>query len=94
MIMSCCVNDLRDKDVVNINDGRKLGCVTDVDIDICSGRLVAIMVPGATRGFFFGRCEEIRIPWEKIVRIGNDTILVDLGVRSCEQGKGDKRKNM
>ena len=76
--MSCCINDLRDKDVININDGRKLGCVTDVDIDVCSGRLVAIMVPGESKGFIFGRCEDIRIPWERIVRIGNDTILVDL----------------
>ena len=88
--MGCCINDLRDKDVININDGRKLGCVTDVDIDICNGRLAAIIVPGESKGFIFGRCEEIRISWERIVRIGNDTILVDLKNRSCEQRPNDK----
>ena len=76
--MGCCINDLRDKDVININDGRRYGCVSDVEIDISSGRLCAIIVPGESKGFIFGRCEEIRIPWDKIVRIGNDAILVDL----------------
>lgn len=92
--MGCCINDLRDKDVVNINDGRKLGCVTDVDIDVCNGRLVAIMVPGESKGFIFGRCEEIRIPWDRIVRIGDDTILVDLRNRVCDQRSPDKCNNM
>ena len=89
--MSCCITELRDKDVVNVNDGRKLGCVTDVEIDICTGRLVAIMVPGESRGFFFGKCEVIRIPWDRIVRIGDDTILVDLRQgSSCECHKPEK----
>ena len=88
--MSCCINDLRDKDVININDGRKLGCVTDVDIDVCSGRLVAITVPGESRGFIFGRCEEIKIPWDRIVRIGNDTILVDMRGKLCDSKCNEK----
>ncbi len=88
--MGCCINDLRDKDVINISDGRKLGCVTDVEIDICNGRLVAIMVPGEQRGFIFSKCEEIRIPWDRIVRIGNDAILVDLRHSGCDINKSEK----
>ena len=92
--MGCCINDLRDKDVININDGRKLGCVTDVDIDVCNGKLVAIMVQGESKGFIFGRCEEIRIPWDRIVRIGDDTILVDLKTRICDPRPSDKCDRM
>jgi len=64
--------------VINISDGRKLGAVVDVDIDLESGRLRAIVVPGP-RGMFsiFGRNEDIVIPWDKIKRIGQDVILVE-----------------
>ena len=91
--MGCCISELRDKDVVNIKDGRRLGCVSDVEVDICCGKLVAIIVPGEIRGFFFGKCEEIRIPWDKIVKIGDDTILVDLphAQGTCKCDKPERR---
>ncbi|MBR6514241.1 MAG: YlmC/YmxH family sporulation protein [Clostridia bacterium] len=92
--MGCCINDLKDKDVINITDAKKLGCVIDVEVDVCKGRLLAIIVPGEPRGLIFGRRDELRIPWERIVKIGNDTILVDLGNRCCEQIKSDKPKNL
>ena len=71
-------SELRTRDVINISDGRKLGAVVDVDIDLESGRLRAIVVPGQ-RGMFsiFGRNEDIVIPWDKIKRIGQDVILVE-----------------
>ena len=75
--MSCCLGDMRDKEVINTANGRRLGYVTDVEIDLCAGRLVAIMVPGDAPGLFARRCD-LRIPWEKIERIGKDTILVEL----------------
>lgn len=79
--MGCCINDLRDKEVINVNDGRKFGCVTDVEIDTCNGKLVSIIVPGEPKGFLFSRCEEIRIPWDRVVRIGDDTILINVQCR-------------
>jgi YlmC/YmxH family sporulation protein len=71
-------SELRTREVINISDGRKLGAVVDVDIDLESGRLRAIVVPGQ-RGMFsiFGRNEDIVIPWDKIKRIGQDVILVE-----------------
>jgi len=71
-------SELRTREVINISDGRKLGAVVDVDIDLESGRLRAIVVPGP-RGMFsiFGRNEDIVIPWDKIKRIGQDVILVE-----------------
>ena len=71
-------SELRTREVVNINDGRKLGNVIDVDIDLESGKLRAIVVPGP-RGMLnlFSRSDDAVIPWDRIKRIGQDVILVE-----------------
>lgn len=84
--MACCIRELQDKDVININNGEKLGCVIDIEIDILNGRLCSIIVPGETKGFIFSKCNEIIIPWCKIRKIGEDTILVDLPNQICDDG--------
>lgn len=73
------ISDLRMREVINLADGRRLGPIKDIDIDLEQGRISAIILPGAGKFFsFFGREEEIVVPWEKIKRIGVDVILVDL----------------
>ena len=75
----CCrIVDLRTKEVINICDGARLGFVCDVEVNTCTGRVVAIVVPGEARFFgLFGRGEDFIVPWEDIKRIGEDIILVD-----------------
>ena len=71
-------SDLKMKEVVNILDGKRLGTISDIEIDIDSGRLTAIVVPGPGRFLgLFGRNEDIVIPWDKINKIGVDCILVE-----------------
>ena len=75
------VIDFRHKEVINICDAKRLGCVCDVDIDCCTGTVNAIVVPGISPGFFscFSRgSTNIVIPWESIVRIGEEVILVEI----------------
>lgn len=73
-----CVSDLKLKEVVNIIDGKRLGAITDIEIDVESGKLTAIVVPGNGRFLgLFGRSEDIVIPWDKINKIGYDVILVE-----------------
>ena len=73
-------SDLKLKEVVNILDGRRLGNITDIEIDIETGNLTAIVVPGYSRFLgMFGRSEDIVIPWDKINKIGMDVILVETG---------------
>ena len=70
--------DLRRKEVININDGCRLGPVADVDLRVPEGQIVAIVVYGPARFFgLFGRGEEFYIPWDCIQRIGDDIILID-----------------
>ena len=71
-------SDLRAKEVVNMIDGKRLGHITDIEINVETGKLTAIVVPGSGRFLgFFGRNEEIVIPWDKINKIGLDVILVE-----------------
>lgn len=75
--MNCSITELRNKEVINAKNGCRLGCVSDVEIDTCSGCLVSIIIWG--RGRCLGlmpRDEDIRICWKDIEVIGDDTILV------------------
>jgi len=74
--------DLKQKEVINVADGRRLGFVCDVEIDLESGRIDAIVLPGGGRLFgIIGRDSEFIIPWDRIKKIGEDIILVDMDER-------------
>lgn len=72
--------DFKHKEVVNINNGKKLGFVQDVCADLESGKITAIIVPGGNNRFLslFSSDNDIVIPWEKIRCIGDDLILVEI----------------
>lgn len=73
------VSDLRQREVINTLDGRRLGVIGDLDIDLNAGRVTALIIPGQTRLLgLLGRTGDIYIPWEKIVKIGSDVILVEV----------------
>ncbi len=72
------ISDLRNKDIVNLADGRKLGPVRDIEVDMDQGRVTAIVMPGGSKFFgIFVKNEENIIPWQKIKKIGVDVVLVD-----------------
>ena len=71
------VNALRDKEVVSVCDGRRLGYVCDLAIDLKSGRVISLIIPGDLKYFGFKREESCVIPWCAITRIGDDIILVN-----------------
>lgn len=72
--MGCRTDEIERKTVINTCDGKCLGYIHDYEIDLCDGRITAVFV--CDRAFGFGR-SEIRIPWSKIVKIGEDAILAD-----------------
>ena len=91
--MQCRMRDLRCKEVINISDGCRLGFVSDVDIRVPEGQVIAIVVNGPCRFFgLFGRGEEFYIPWECIQRIGDDIILIDKPFQRREPGQERKRR--
>lgn len=75
--MLCRLTDLRDKDVINIRDGMRLGSVGDVELDTATARILAVVIYGPLRWFgLLGREEDRVIRWNDIEVIGEDTILV------------------
>jgi YlmC/YmxH family sporulation protein len=72
-------SQLQVKDVINISDGKRLGWMRDIEVDLQNGRVAAIIVPrpGGLLGLF-GRSNDYVIPWERIFRVGEDVILVEL----------------
>jgi YlmC/YmxH family sporulation protein len=70
---------IRDREVININDGRKLGIVSDVEIDFGQGKIISIVIPGPGKLMgLFGKDNDIVIPWKNIKKVGIDVILVDI----------------
>ena len=71
--------DFKHKEVININDGRKLGFVQDVCADLETGVITSIIVPGSNKLLnIFSQNNDIVIPWKNIKCIGDDLILVEL----------------
>lgn len=68
---------LRNKEVVNLKTGLKIGYVDDIEIDTMTGSVVSLVVFGKVRAFgIMGRDEDIIIKCKDIELIGEDTILV------------------
>ncbi|EGL82188.1 sporulation protein, YlmC/YmxH family [Caldalkalibacillus thermarum TA2.A1] len=73
------ISELQTKDVVNIADGKNLGAVYDLEINLQHGRIDAIICPGPGKFFgLFSNGKDIVIPWRNIIKIGSDVILVKL----------------
>lgn len=72
--------ELQKRDVINVVDGRCLGRITDLVLNFPEGIMTGIVVPGKRLNFFsrlFNRAE-IFIDRERIIKIGNDVILVNI----------------
>lgn len=70
---------LKEKEVINVSDGSRLGMVSDVEINLNDGRIegLVVPVPGKWLGLF-GKDNEYIIPWDCIVKVGDDIILVEM----------------
>ena len=77
--MAVRFSELQCKEVICLSDGRRLGFIDDVEIEVPEGNVCAIVVPGPCKFFgLFGRRDDYVIPWPCIRRIGEDIILVDI----------------
>lgn len=76
--------ELNCKEVICVCDGRRLGFISDVRIELPEGRVTAIIVPGKGRLFGLISCrDDFVIPWSCIKRIGPDIVLVDARPDDC-----------
>ena len=73
-------SEIRRKDVVTITDGRKLGRPIDILLNdsACAEALVVPGKGGGLLGFLRPDREGCVIPWNRVRRIGDDVILVEV----------------
>ncbi|MDD2377923.1 MAG: YlmC/YmxH family sporulation protein [Bacilli bacterium] len=74
------LSDLQHKDIVNVLDGKKVGNIIDININM-DGNMNSLIVEKSK--FFvsmFSTKDEIEIKWEQIEKIGEDVILVKLSI--------------
>ncbi len=72
-------SDLREKEIVNVKDGTRLGLISDIEVNLQDGRIEAIIIPGPGKILgLFGKNEDFIIRWENIVKIGVHVVLVEL----------------
>ena len=94
--MKCCSTaQLRDKEIINLCDGMRLGYAEDFEFDLNDGRILALLLIDRRGIVHWGKCDALRIPWEKIECIGEDTILVKINpseVQYCDFIKKNCRK--
>ena len=69
--MICSLSELRDKEVINIKTGAKLGYVDDIEINTDNATVIALIVYGRPRFFgLLGRDEDMIIRCKEIEVIG------------------------
>ena len=68
---------LKNKEVVDVKTGVKIGYVDDVELDGETGKIVSMIIYGRSRAFgLMGRDEDIIVKCSDIELIGEDTVLV------------------
>jgi YlmC/YmxH family sporulation protein len=71
------ISEFQAKEVVNVENGKRLGHIGDLDVNLSSGKIENLIIPGPGKMLgLLGRENDVVIPWRNIVRIGDDVILV------------------
>ncbi|MGL5330547.1 MAG: YlmC/YmxH family sporulation protein [Peptostreptococcaceae bacterium] len=73
------VSDIMEKEVINIKNGKKMGFIADIDIDVNEGKVLSFSIIGDSRSFFSRGSDEEVIFFNDILKVGCDTIIVNLG---------------
>lgn len=82
--MATKISQLQCKEAICVSDGRRLGFIEDVEVEVPEGKICALIVPGPGRFFgLWGRRDDYCIPWHCVKKIGPDIVLVDIRPEEC-----------
>ncbi|MCH5348253.1 MAG: YlmC/YmxH family sporulation protein [Oscillospiraceae bacterium] len=77
--MKCTLAELRNKEIINIKTGARLGYVDDIEFDTEDSMVKSFIIYGRARLFgFFGRDDDMIITCDDIAIVGVDTVLVSV----------------
>lgn len=75
----CNTHGVIGKEIINVRDGARLGCVEDVIVDCMCGQILQLITLGFKGPMsVFCRKEKMCIDWMYVCKIGEDIILVDI----------------
>ena len=75
---------LQCKEVICVSDGRRLGFIEDVEVELPEGRVTALLVPAQDRfPLPVAPRDTFCIPWSSVCKIGPDIVLVDIKCDEC-----------
>jgi len=78
--MESRIGDLRCKEIIDITSGERYGYVGDAEVDLTTGQVRSLVVPGRLRWLgLLGREPDRSFPWSSVRRFGEDIILVEGG---------------
>ena len=72
------ISDIMEKEIINVKNGKKLGFITDIDLDVENGKVSSFSITGSSGNFFSRGAEIDTVFWRDILRIGCDTIIVSI----------------
>ena len=72
------ISELQNKTVVNINDGKNVGSIIDLEINNEGSAVGLIVEKHKLLIYSFINKKELIIKWNQIEKIGEDVILVDV----------------
>ena len=74
------LSELWRKELVDLNEGSFWGPAgkADLVIDESNGKIHSLLLPGNIGFFGLGYSEDISIPWQAVIKIGKDAIIIDL----------------
>ena len=74
------ISDIMEKEIINVKNGKRMGYITDIDMDINEGKILSFTITGSDNKKFFSRnYSDETICWNDILKIGCDTIIVNIG---------------
>ncbi len=71
------LSELSIKDIVNDHDGTKVGKITDLEIDTLTGKILSVKIQGGSKVYQIFNKNATSIPWNRIIKIGSDVIIID-----------------
>ncbi|MBR1413596.1 MAG: YlmC/YmxH family sporulation protein [Bacilli bacterium] len=71
------LSDLQAKSIINVVQGKNLGRIVDVEIDI-DGRIIYFVVEQKRLFRWFNNSGDVTVNFSQIKKIGDDVILVEL----------------
>lgn len=72
------IQSLKEKDIINIVDGKKLGRASDIELNQETMKIISLVIAGESKMFGLKKTSPTIINVKDVVMFGDDCILVNI----------------